>query len=243
MPSCFPITGKTTLAQNVIFDPSPRSMENPNRVLIVMNGLKDVSIELLEWVLKNFTFHDCGTITIFGVSPWLNIPLSAKTWSDIWSMDLEDLSIVKERIEWKNDPKYQKVLRLVDLCQKYGVVPEIRTEMGHPLRLLVVEQISSLNATLVVFDKYHDRKNIEYYAEKVPCNMVVVNDNGEVELIKKRSCMDSDVENTPTTIAESSDAAAMANCSTSIISGQLKKRLKPKSRGKREKEMKYPDTD
>lgn len=48
--------------------------------------------------------------------------VSAKTWSDIWSMDLEDLSIVKERIEWKNDPKYQKVLRLVDLCQKYGVI-------------------------------------------------------------------------------------------------------------------------
>lgn len=40
------------------------------------------------------------------------------------------------------------------------MVPEIRTEMGHPLRLLVVEQISSLNATLVVFDKYV-KKNLD----------------------------------------------------------------------------------
>ncbi|CAI9755260.1 unnamed protein product [Fraxinus pennsylvanica] len=243
MPSCFPIASKTTVAHDVIFDPSPGSMDNPNRVLIVMNGLKDVSIDLLEWVLKNFTFRHCCTITILGISPWLNIPLSAKTWSDIWSMDLDDLSTVRERIEWKNDPKYQKVQRLVDLCQSYGVVPEIRTEMGHPIRLLVVEQISSLNATLVVFDRHHDRKNIEYYAEKVPCNMVVVNDNGEVELIKKRSCMDSEAENTPTTIAESSDAAAIANCSTSIFSEQLKKRLKPKSRGKQDKELKNLDTD
>ncbi|KAL2545734.1 uncharacterized protein Fot_14967 [Forsythia ovata] len=218
-------------------------MDDPNRILIVMDGLKDVSIELLEWVLKNFTFRDCCKITILGVTPWLNIPLSAKTWSDIWSMGLEDLSILKEKTEWKNDPKYQKVLRLVDLCQNYGVVPEIRTEMGHPIRLLVVEQISSLHATLVVFDRHHDRKNIEYYAEKVPCNMVVVNDNGEVELIKKRSCMDSEVENTPTPIAESPDAAAIANCSTSILSEQLKKRLKPKSRGKHDKELKNPETD
>ncbi|KAI3453404.1 hypothetical protein Pfo_010067 [Paulownia fortunei] len=148
-------------------------------------------------------------------------------------MDLDDLFTFQEKNEFKNDPKYQKVQRLIELCQKYGVVPEIRTEMGHPLRLLVVEQISSLHATLVVFDRHHDRKYIEYYAEKIPCNMLVVNDNGEVDVIKKRKCSDSEVDNTP--VVQS--PASMAPCSKTRITEQLKKRLMPKSRGKHDKDF------
>ena len=48
--------------------------------------------------------------------------VSSKTWSDIWTMDLEDLSNILEKSEWKSDVKYQKVQRLIDVCQKYGVL-------------------------------------------------------------------------------------------------------------------------
>ncbi|CAK9173401.1 unnamed protein product [Ilex paraguariensis] len=123
--------------------------------------------------------------------------VSSKTWSDIWTKDLEDLLTTKEKIDWKGgDVKNQKFQKLVDLCRKYGVVPQLRTERGYPLRLVVVEQITTLHPTLIVFDRHHDRKDIEYYAEKVPCNMVILNDDGEVDMIKGRSHID-DVENTP----------------------------------------------
>ncbi|KAL0446369.1 UNVERIFIED_CONTAM: hypothetical protein Slati_1764800 [Sesamum latifolium] len=209
-------------------------MDDPKRVLVVMDALKEFSVELLEWVLKNFSFGDSSSITLLGIMPWLNIPLSAKTWSDIWSMNLEDLSTFQEKSEFKNDPKYQKVQRLFELCQQYGVVPEIKTEMGHPLRLLVVEQISSLHATLVIFDRHHDRKHIEYYAEKIPCNMLVVNDNGEVDLIKKRKHSSSEVDETP--VAET--PASMESRPKLAISEQLKKRLMPKSWGQHDRDIK-----
>lgn len=75
MASCFPIN-KSRLAQDVIFEDSSGggSMDDPKRILIVMDALKEFSIELLEWVLKNFTFRDCCTITLLGIMPWLNIP-------------------------------------------------------------------------------------------------------------------------------------------------------------------------
>ncbi|KAL2545736.1 hypothetical protein Fot_14969 [Forsythia ovata] len=130
------MASKTILTDDVILDGSSGSNDNPTRILVVMDGLKHVSIEFLEWVLKNFTLRGNCTITLLGVMPWLNIPLSAKTWPGIWSMDLEDI---------------------YNLCRKYEVVPEIKTEMGHPLRLLVVEQISSLQSTLV----YNTRQVIE----------------------------------------------------------------------------------
>ncbi|GAA0157135.1 hypothetical protein LIER_44123 [Lithospermum erythrorhizon] len=79
------------------------------------------------------------------------------------------------------------LLRRFIVALNLQVVPEIRTEMGHPLRLLVIEQITSLHPCLVVFDRYHNRKNIEYYAEKVGfCHMVRINENGEAETIHGR---------------------------------------------------------
>ncbi|KAL8504210.1 hypothetical protein ACS0TY_022807 [Phlomoides rotata] len=151
-----------------------------------MDALKEFSIDLIECVLRRFASGNSSKITLLGIKPWLNFTLSAKTWSDIWNMDLEDLFNYQENNVFKNDPKYQKVQRLIDVCKKYGVVPEFRTEMGHALRLRVAEQISSVHATLVVFDRHHDKKYIDFYAEKIPCNMFAVNENGEIRLIKKR---------------------------------------------------------
>lgn len=173
---------------------SPGSVDNPKRILIVMDALKEFSMELFEWVLRNFMFLGYRSIILLGITPWLNIPLSTKT--GIWAAaDLLDLSSAEDKAELMNDPKYQKIQQLIKMCRKYGVdKPEIRTGMGHPLRLLVAEQISSLEANLVVFDKHHDKKYIEYYAEKIPCNMVVVNNVGEVNLIKKRNLDDDSIQ-------------------------------------------------
>ncbi|KAH6792503.1 hypothetical protein C2S52_002980 [Perilla frutescens var. hirtella] len=231
MPTCFPIN-KTQFEENVFFDESTESMNDPKRVLIVMDALKEFSMELLEWVLKKFTFDASSRISVLGITPYLNIPLSAKTWSDIWSMDIEVLVSLLEKNEFKNELKYQKVQRLFHLCQKYGVVPEIRTEMGHPLRLLVIEQISTLHATLVVFDRHHDKKHIEYYAKKIPCNMVVVNENGEAHLIKKVKCdIDEDEDDGGTT-----DHVESSSSLTSTISEKIIKQLNPKSRAKNVKD-------
>ncbi|KAK9275780.1 hypothetical protein L1049_023049 [Liquidambar formosana] len=172
-------------------------LESPvytKHVVIVMDGLKEFTIEPLLWALENISQGSCK-VTLLGVMPWLNIPLSTKTWSDIWTLEMEDLSILKERSEWKSDIKYLKLQAIVDLCTKYGVVPQIKVAMGYPLRLLVVEKITSLHASWVVLDRHH-RKHKKFYAGKIPCNMVVLNPNGEVDLIKGKSMINSE-QNSP----------------------------------------------
>lgn len=46
----------------------------PRDVLIVMDGLKDPSMELLAWVLENVISDGTWTVTILQIMPWLNIP-------------------------------------------------------------------------------------------------------------------------------------------------------------------------
>ncbi|KAG2680272.1 hypothetical protein I3760_11G091500 [Carya illinoinensis] len=62
-----------------------------------------------------------------------------------------------------------------------GVVAQKRVVMGHPLRLLAVK---------------HQRKNREFYAKKIPCNMVIMNDEGEADMIGGLPIFSSG-ENTP----------------------------------------------
>ncbi|XP_071918377.1 uncharacterized protein [Coffea arabica] len=221
-PSSCICTGKRTLAQDFMMQASPGSFDIPKQVVIVMDGLKEFSMEPLEWVLKNVAdgASPSCTVTLLGVLPWLNIPLSSKIWSDIWSIYLDDLWMIKE---WKNDSKYHKVRVLLDICQHYGVELEIRTEMGHPLHLLVVEQISSLRATLVVFDRHHGSKHIDYYAEKLPFNMVKMKEDGEVDMIRGRSRIDSE-EGTP-----AYDPSCIMAPSKVIFSEPIKKLLGKRS--------------
>ncbi|GAA0165923.1 hypothetical protein LIER_43738 [Lithospermum erythrorhizon] len=98
---------------------SPASLNVPVSILIVHDGLEELSTEPLEWVLKEIASNMSCTIVLLGVMPWLNIPLSSKTWSEIWSMNREDLPIVQE--DKKMKAKYQKVQQLLDLCKEYGV--------------------------------------------------------------------------------------------------------------------------
>ncbi|XP_028104449.1 uncharacterized protein LOC114303516 [Camellia sinensis] len=106
--------GKRTLAQDLIaVEESPGGLESTKNVVVVMDGLKEFTMDPLMWVLENIAHEAHCTITLLGVMPWLNIPLFSKTWSDIWTMDLEDLSAIKKKTKWKSDAKYQKIEQLM----------------------------------------------------------------------------------------------------------------------------------
>ncbi|XP_030502904.2 uncharacterized protein LOC115718080 [Cannabis sativa] len=163
---------------------------NPSKnIVIVMDGLAEFTTEVLQWVLHNIVINCSGcVITLLGVMPWLNIPLSTKTWLDIWSVDLEELA--KERSEnIKNDFKYLKLKAVLDLCRSYGVVLQKKVVMGYPSRHLVIEQIISLDATWVVFDRH--QKKTEFYGEKVGCKMIVMNERGEADMIIDNKLVES----------------------------------------------------
>ncbi|KAI9178064.1 hypothetical protein LWI28_022277 [Acer negundo] len=210
---------KRSLTDDLRLQQSPGN--TAKNVVIVMDGFKDVDMETLEWALQNIT-TPCSTVTLLGIMPWLNIPLYSKTWRAVWMLEFEDLINSKEKPELKSDAKYLKLQAVVDLCKKYGVrtspikplgtfdvsdstnmhvtqvVPQKEVVMGFPLRLLVLERIISLHATWVIFDsdKYH-KKNREFYEKRIPCNAVMINEEGYVEMIKGWPLMTDKGESAP----------------------------------------------
>ncbi|KAI3828708.1 hypothetical protein L1987_02817 [Smallanthus sonchifolius] len=168
-------------------DFGPREAFERKHVVIVMDAMREFSVEPLEWVLKNITLDTCCRITLLGVKPWLTFVSACKTEKDIWTMNIEDLLNMRDTNEWRNDIRSQKAQELVNICLKYRVKPQIESGQGFPKRLLVLERIASAYATWVVFDRHHNKKHIEYVAKKVPCNILVMNNNRDADMIKGRS--------------------------------------------------------
>lgn len=55
-------------------DFGPRESQEQHKrkhVVIVMDALKDFTVETLEWVLKNIVLDASCSITLLGVKPWL----------------------------------------------------------------------------------------------------------------------------------------------------------------------------
>nr|XP_010943603.2 uncharacterized protein LOC105061296 [Elaeis guineensis] len=175
---------------------SPSSRCGPKHVVLVMNALRRFSTKPLEWALEHVA-EPGYVVTLLGVMPWLSFARSCKTRLDIWTWDCEDLSKMEECPEWKNDAPYQKLRRVVELCEARGVVPLKKVAMGHPVRHVALEMTTNLHATWVVFDRHH-RKWRTFYQERISCNMVFMNGDGQVDMFKARSStLDSEETITP----------------------------------------------
>ncbi|XP_077252067.1 uncharacterized protein LOC143891373 [Tasmannia lanceolata] len=214
------------LAEDLVYQESPSSSFASKNVVIVMDALKEFTWEPLEWALAHVV-QSGYDVTLLGIMPWLNLPLSCKTWNGVWALDLDDWSALKEMSQWKKDRKYQKVRRVIELCNKYGVVPHMKVAMGHPLRLVILEQTTSLHAKWVVLDK-HLWKNRSFYGKRIPCNVVMMNHEGGVDMLKVRPMISyAETPNTP-----SASPASVKLIPKVIFSKELKDILKQFWEGK-----------
>ncbi|CAM9002468.1 unnamed protein product [Rhodiola kirilowii] len=176
----------TTLMADDRFRGSPGSAMSPRNVVIVYDATKEFDLKPLIWAMENIVHGKCCTVTLLGIMPYLNIPLSIKVWTDIWTCPNKDLSALPEMQEKRKDIKHLKLHAIMEICRKKEVVPRIKTRQGWPRHLIVVEEITKLHPSWVIFDRHH-RKDRAYYAAKIPFNMVMMNENGYADMIRGQS--------------------------------------------------------
>lgn len=72
--------------------------------------------------------------------------------------------------------------------------------------------------------RHHSKKHIDYVAKKVPCNILVMNNKGEADMIKGRTTtFDSDDERSETFTSSTIPTP------TVMLSDECKRRLNPAS--------------
>ncbi|XP_031287095.1 uncharacterized protein LOC116145794 [Pistacia vera] len=182
-PTTKPANTNATLAEILVPRGSPGCLSSDRHVVIVMDALKQFSWGPLQWTLDHVIPSNC-TVTLLGVMPWIPLALSCKT--RIWTYDFGNLLALKSRSEWNNE----ETRGIIELCEQKGVVPFMQLAMGHPLKLVVLEKTTNLHANLVVLDR-HMRKNKGFYAERLPSSVVVMNNDGGVDIIRIQSTINT----------------------------------------------------
>eukprot|EP01018_Ginkgo_biloba_P025445 Gb_15428 [translate_table: standard] len=183
-------------------------------VVVVMDAFRDFSSSALEWALAHVT-QSGDSLTLLGVLPWLNmlrpgilsivvpnceiVPVitflvaehcfcsdkAFAVWADILIFSDRDLKSMKKEPEWMSD-KYQKIREFTELCEKYGVLPQVKIAMGYPLRLVVLDKAASLRAAWIVLDR-HLKRDRGFYMKRMPCNLVLMMNNGEADILRTQS--------------------------------------------------------
>ncbi|KAH9728187.1 hypothetical protein KPL70_008924 [Citrus sinensis] len=186
-------TRNTSLADILVPKGSPSSLNTDRNVVFVTDALEEFPWRRFQWILDHVIPPDC-TVTLLGVMPWIPLALSCKT--RFWTYDFGNLSALRGRNDWKNEQKYQKIRGIIELCEQKGVVPHMQLAMGYPLKLVVLEKTTNLHANLVVLDR-HQRKNKAFFAERLPSSVVMMNNNGGVDMIKIQSAISNQLDISP----------------------------------------------
>ncbi|CAN1837643.1 hypothetical protein LINPERHAP1_LOCUS35159 [Linum perenne] len=142
---------------------------------------------------------------------------------DVWRHILEDMQGQKGIGEWINDPKHHKIHEIVEACKQKRVVPCMKLAMGHPLKLVVLEQITSIHATFVVLER-HLRKHKAFLAERLPSSAVMMNRHGGVDVIRMKARSDGELDSTTAVPGES--PATVVPTPEVILSQELLGRLR-----------------
>ncbi|CAN0898677.1 hypothetical protein LINGRAHAP2_LOCUS19849 [Linum grandiflorum] len=177
-------------------------------VVIVMDAMKEFSTEPLQWAL-DFVVEVGWSVTLLGVMPWVPFPFSCNIRLDVWRHVLEDMQGQKGTSEWINDPKHQKIQKMVEACEQKRVVPCMKVAMGHPLKLVVLEQITSIHATFVVLE-----------------SAVMMNRHGGVDVIKLKARGDGELDSTAVDVFPGESPATVAPTPEVILSEELLGRLR-----------------
>uniref|UniRef100_A0A7N0UYL8 Uncharacterized protein n=1 Tax=Kalanchoe fedtschenkoi TaxID=63787 RepID=A0A7N0UYL8_KALFE len=220
----------TTLMVDDKYRGSPGSAMAPRNAVIVCNATKEFDFKPLIWALENIVHSKFCTVTLLGIMPFLNIPLSIKVWTDIWTYPNKDLSALP-----KMNIKHLKLHAIMKICKRYEVVPHIKTRQGYPRHLIVVEEITKLHPTWVIFDRHH-RKDREHYAAKIPFNMVIMRGNGYVDMIRGQSMIGDCSFGTPT-----ESPATLMPSPKFLISKELQMDLRKKAALEKQQADKYEE--
>ncbi|KAK4340943.1 hypothetical protein RND71_039444 [Anisodus tanguticus] len=115
-----------------------------------------------------------------------------------YQMEAEPLSIfgthkreIEKEVTKKVDAYVNMFMQSAQDCEGEGVDIEVKITAGTPVRKVVVQEVTTINATCVVLDR-HLRRDLTYYLKHIPCKVALIGDNLFVKVVRPYSIVDAD---------------------------------------------------
>ncbi|KAJ8541581.1 hypothetical protein K7X08_002397 [Anisodus acutangulus] len=115
-----------------------------------------------------------------------------------YQMEAEPLSIfgthkreIEKEVTKKVDAYVNMLMQSAQDCEGEGVDIEVKITAGTPVRKVVVQEITTINATCVVLDR-HLRRDLTYYLKHIHCKVALIGDKLFVKVVRPYSIIDAD---------------------------------------------------
>ncbi|KAJ8531203.1 hypothetical protein K7X08_026637 [Anisodus acutangulus] len=166
------------------------------RIVIALDATRDhpeqeVKHTINEIRAQGNILHAGDTIIVLGVLHKYLHPMG-------YQMEAEPLSIfgthkreIEKEVTKKVDAYVNMFMQSAQDCEGEGVDIEVKITAGTPVRKVVVQEVTTINATCVVLDR-HLRRDLTYYLKHIPCKVALIGDNLFVKVVRPYSIVDAD---------------------------------------------------
>ncbi|KAF5446045.1 hypothetical protein F2P56_031708 [Juglans regia] len=191
------------------------------RVVVIQDASKDVSLTALRWALKGLSLKPGDVMTLVGVLHQVNNPLGFKT-----KVDETNQIIVQKLVAGKND-EYHNNVEIKKISEEYEAQKiefYIDVHAGPCPKVVAVKAARKLRATWVILDRQMKQEK-KYFMEKLSCGISRMKRDNSVQLLRGAKAMgvgDSTPSNT-----ESISAGAVHVPYNEMVQGSTDEELSP----------------
>ncbi|XP_059631686.1 probable serine/threonine-protein kinase PBL5 [Cornus florida] len=169
---------------------------NPGHVVIAYDATRDRNEQELKLTVENARvrgdiLHPGDTLTVLGVLQKIPHPLGYQMHAIADSFIGANMRAMEEEVSKRVDAYVTMLLQSAEDCEDEGVNIEVKITAGTPIKKVVLQEVTTCNATWVILDR-HLRRDLRFYLKQIPCKLALVQDNLSVEVLRPHTTTDTD---------------------------------------------------
>ncbi|CAL5333090.1 unnamed protein product [Camellia sinensis] len=174
------------------------SMENnplppiPGRVVIAYDATKNRNEGELKRTVDSIRsrgdiLHGGDTLTLLGVLHKVPHPMGYQMQASPVSFLGTNMSVLKDEVSKKIDMYVNMLLQSAEECKNEKVDIEVMVTAGTPIQKVVLQEVTTCNATWVVLD----RRDLSFYLKQISSKVALIRDNLSVEVLRPHTTIDT----------------------------------------------------
>ncbi|PSS17499.1 Proline-rich receptor-like protein kinase [Actinidia chinensis var. chinensis] len=160
----------------------------PGRVVIAFDATRDRGERELKLTIDNVLsqveiLHGGDTLTLLGVLHRVLHPMGYHMQASAVSFTGTNIGAMKDEVAKKVDMYVNMLLQSANECESKKVDIEVKMTAGTPIKNVVLQEVTTYNATWLILDRYLTR-DLRFYLKQIPSRVAVIEDNMSVKIMR-----------------------------------------------------------
>ncbi|GFS37576.1 hypothetical protein Acr_00g0052840 [Actinidia rufa] len=168
----------------------------PGCVVIAFDATRDRGERELKLTIDNVLsqgeiLHGGDTLTLLGVLHRVPHPMGYHMEASAVSFLGTNIGAMKDEVAKKVDMYVNMLLQSAKEGESEKVDIEVKMTAGTPIKNVVLQEVTTCNATWLILDRYLTR-DLRFYLKQIPSKVAVIEDNFSVKVLRPHPTTNTD---------------------------------------------------